>query len=626
MCISGSSVFAQSQYYKSTINSTEEYQALCGKPLTDLYTNVQALKIVYDISSKDIYYLNSKNYPFHHSFCEEVLHYSMDVADFNTINYSMHPQRRYVLACINYYLDSKQYILEFVSEDSISAELLSTLYQKISATFTIGKPSVLLNNQNLLPLSNLSTINTITPNQLYGTQQQQSLVVGTAYGYLRFVDNLTKEINDVKANEIIVIHGSPLALPLCKGVISDALQTPLSHINVLCNNRKTPAAAWLNIFNEKDINALNGKPVKFTVTKSKILVEPCAATAVTNDKKTKAKQSIISDVSNSAISLFNSKQMPSAKSIGNKAMGVWHLQKIQSKHAEQFDVPKGTCAIPFYYYKQHLQNSQVKKNILRLQQMLQGRNTKAEDINKQLKAIRSTIKDAPINATLLTKIQKLIASTDSTARYRFRSSSNAEDLPGFNGAGLYASYSGSLVDTSKPIDQAIKKVWASVWSEAAFWEREYFNINQNSVMMAVLVHQGFPAEQSNGVAITKNLLRDDFPGYMVNAQYGEVSVVAPAAGVTCDQFVIIPSDYFIGEEGKTYAQYITKSSIAKDNSTVLNPKQVQQLYTALTTVKDYFYNMASRTGKAGSYDNFGLDLEFKFNNDKLILKQVRPFK
>jgi pyruvate, water dikinase len=617
---------AQNNYFRYSIEDSSQYAILRGKPLTDLYTNVQSVKIVYDIASKQVYYVNSKSYPFHHNFCVEVLQYEMDIADFNAINYTMHPERKFVLACINYYLDSKQYILEFVSEDSISADLLNVFYKNICSTFKPALPKLLLNNQNLLQLNKASIeyIYTITPDQLYGGQQKQSLVQGNSYGYLNFVENLSKQINDVRRNDIIIIHGNPLALPLCKGVISDALQTPLSHINVLCNNRKTPAAAWINIFNDSTIKNWQGKPVKLTVTKNSVLIEPCSESAITSAIKNTVKRNIVSDANYNTINLFTPSVKPSAKNIGNKAMGVWHLQKIQAKHSNQFDVPQGAFAIPFYYYKQHLQHKNIQTEITQLQNLLKSKNVNNAAVNIQLKAIRKAIKDVTLDPTLLRLVTSNIKSN--TASFRFRSSSNAEDLPGFNGAGLYASYSGKLNDTAKPIAQAIKKVWASVWSEAAFWEREYFNINQSSVLMAVLVHQGFPDEESNGVAITKNLLRDDFPGYTINAQYGEVSVVAPPAGVICDQFLIIPSDYFIGEEGKTYAQYITKSSMAKDNSTVLNPKQVQQLYDALTTVKDYFYNIAARTGKAGSYDNFGLDLEFKFKGDKLILKQVRPFK
>lgn len=46
----------------------------------------------------------------------------------------------------------------------------------------------------------------------------------------------------------------------------------------------------------------------------------------------------------------------------------------------------------------------------------------------------------------------------------FPSSTNAEDLEGFNGAGLYESI--KVMDTSNKddISKAIKAVWASTWT------------------------------------------------------------------------------------------------------------------------------------------------------------------
>ena len=73
----------------------------------------------------------------------------------------------------------------------------------------------------------------------------------------------------------------------------------------------------------------------------------------------------------------------------------------------------------------------------------------------------------------------------------------------------------------RPMDEAMKKVWASLWSYGAYMERQYFGINQRTVYMGILVHRSFPEEQINGVAITKNLYRDSYFGYVVNAQKGK---------------------------------------------------------------------------------------------------------
>ncbi len=58
-------------------------------------------------------------------------------------------------------------------------------------------------------------------------------------------------------------------------------------------------------------------------------------------------------------------------------------------------------------------------------------------------------------------------------RMRFRSSTNAEDLGNFTGAGLYDSKSGDPSDERYPVEDALREVWASIWYFRAFEERTY---------------------------------------------------------------------------------------------------------------------------------------------------------
>ena len=60
---------------------------------------------------------------------------------------------------------------------------------------------------------------------------------------------------------------------------------------------------------------------------------------------------------------------------------------------------------------------------------------------------------------------------DQFESFRFRSSTNAEDLENFNGAGLYDSKAAKKNHKTKTIDAAIKEVWASLWNFRAFNER-----------------------------------------------------------------------------------------------------------------------------------------------------------
>src|SRR5262249_223684 len=121
-------------------------------------------------------------------------------------------------------------------------------------------------------------------------------------------------------------------------------------------------------------------------------------------------------------------------------------------------------------------------------------------------------------------------------RVRFRSSSNTEDLPSFNGAGLYTSVSAELDDPERKVEDAMRIVWASLWNTRAYDERRYANIDDEKIAMGVLVHPASLSEEANGVAVSRNILdRNRGDMYYINVQAGEASVTNPAPGIATDQ-------------------------------------------------------------------------------------------
>jgi phosphoenolpyruvate synthase/pyruvate phosphate dikinase len=80
-----------------------------------------------------------------------------------------------------------------------------------------------------------------------------------------------------------------------------------------------------------------------------------------------------------------------------------------------------------------------------------------------------------------------------------RSSTNSEDLPNFNGAGLYTSMPN--LRTDEQLIEGIKTVWASVWNFEAYEARERAGIDHMKIYMAVLIQEGINSE-SSGVMIT----------------------------------------------------------------------------------------------------------------------------
>ncbi len=68
-------------------------------------------------------------------------------------------------------------------------------------------------------------------------------------------------------------------------------------------------------------------------------------------------------------------------------------------------------------------------------------------------------------------------------KVRLRSSTNAEDLPDFSGAGLYVSHS-ATASGDKSASVRIREVWASVWRWRAFEERRRLAISYMPLPLA----------------------------------------------------------------------------------------------------------------------------------------------
>jgi phosphoenolpyruvate synthase/pyruvate phosphate dikinase len=136
----------------------------------------------------------------------------------------------------------------------------------------------------------------------------------------------------------------------------------------------------------------------------------------------------------------------------------------------------------------------------------------------ELDKLRKAITDAPIDPRVLDTIYKRVRLKLGGRGVFVRSSTNAEDLPGFNGAGLYDTVAN--VVGKKALGEALKVVWASLWNLRAVDERDAFGIDQRQVFAAVLVQVGVDATAA-GVLVTKNLWDpSDDRSFTINAKFG----------------------------------------------------------------------------------------------------------
>src|ERR687894_1808580 len=99
-----------------------------------------------------------------------------------------------------------------------------------------------------------------------------------------------------------------------------------------------------------------------------------------------------------------------------------------------------------------------------------------------------------------------------------RSSSNVEDLPNFNGAGLYDTVPN--VKEEEKLVEAVKTVWASLWNFEAYEARERANIDHSKIFMAVLIQEGINSESSGVMITTDPYNRENRDSMYISAKRG----------------------------------------------------------------------------------------------------------
>ncbi len=310
----------------------------------------------------------------------------------------------------------------------------------------------------------------------------------------------------------------------------------------------------------------------------------------------------------------------SVHKIGGKAANFAELVSMGN-----IPLPEDYFAIPFYYYWQHMKDNGLD---IFIEEMLAEAKFYSNHDYRQMRLIQlqNIIKASPLNQNLIELVENRLDYFSRFSSYRFRSSTNAEDLEAFNGAGLYSSTSAKKDDQDRTISKAIKKVWASAWDIRAFEEREYYKINHYTVAMGILVHRSFPDEDANGVVITSNLYNVNH-AYTVNCQYKDYSIVYPEPGILND-LVLIHTFSF---DGNPYnIEYLSHSNIPELNGeSVLSDDELYELGDYCTAIKNYYYNEIAEDNSCG-YTSFSVDIEFKIDSSvsprKLYIKQARIYR
>lgn len=425
---------------------------------------------------------------------------------------------------------------------------------------------------------------------LLANVQQQAMNAGVTFGTLRAVPWDQLAAGTVSYRDIVVLERLPLDLPLVGGTITEELQTPLAHVNVAAKTRGTPNLALRKALTDPRVQPLLGKPVRFQVTADGWSLRqatpqevedfwrdrqacrgrftPKADLTLQGVHDMEAEGRGFHDSVRFGVKCANYAELRRAFSQYD-ATHPGHLAAINQGHAN-FTTPN--LGVAFAEYDRHVHRSPVTSQdcldmaaecttaadvgvdpCQRASQMcaevvkasqpahlaayvhavLQRADFAADSPLRAaiLHGFRWKIEHTPVDPTFGAQLDAAIGQKFGSAPVRLRSSTNAEDLKGFTGAGLYESFT-AYATGPKRASLRIVKTWGSVWTFRAFEERSFWNIDHEAVYMGVEINPAFPEEKANGVLVTRNLVDPTLWGFYLNAQLGEESVTNPTGGIT----------------------------------------------------------------------------------------------
>ena len=620
--------------FLSQLGCFDDFAALASPPVDATIPGARSLKTVVDRIDDGLYFQNTHDYPIHWDFASA--HLSGQgrplvpmLSAFNTTEYSS-PSRRFLLGAVTYYEASDVYCYEIAPYDTATAEMIEAAYARIVANAWFGADlyfhpasDAVAREAERLPES----VRVITSDALFADVDYLPLNVAESYGRLRFVDADAADGELLSFRDIVVLEAIPNDISVVSGIITEAFQTPLSHINVLSKNRGTPNMSLRGAFSDEALRALDGRWVRLSVRAQDYDIEavdraeadawwaankPGEVRIPGADTDERGLRDIETLVDADAVDLKGAIKA-ATRAFGGKAAHYSVLAQIE-------DVPSPKAfAIPVHYYFEFMTRHGFDAEV---RAMLADPDFTGDPAARdaRLEALRDAMTSAPLDPDLEAALAEKLRTDYPGVRMRFRSSTNAEDLDGFTGAGLYTSKSGQPGDADRPVAGAIREVWASVWSLRAFEERSYRSIDHLAVGMALLVHRSFPDEEANGVALTNNPFDPSGlePAFYVNVQVGETSVVQPPPGVRTDEFL-----YFFDRPGQP-TTFISHSTEVADGDTVLSAAQTFALGVALDRIRGAF----ARAYAGDAW--WAMDVEFKFDGEPgedppLFVKQARPF-
>lgn len=540
------------------------------------------LKIVVDRSEDTWHLLDTRVHPFHVDYiATRVLGMGPDEldADLDAFNASVYmaPDRRFLLGVLSLHSDEDTegserpfLVLETTEADTMHAALLEEFYHYVRARVD-GRLPLLLKPANHGQEHELASVGEarvprILSQELFGNRTRTCLNPGVAEGRLRYFRHPAEYRSAAPQlgwADIVAMACLPDDVPRVAGFVNTEPTTPLSHTNVLASGWGIPNAIVRDLDALVRRDGLDGAWVRYRVSEDAVTLErlsqaPALERPVWHQQRIRMDTPLLDDT---PIMALHRLRRSDRDSYGTKAanLGELHhvldsrtadltafyarprpprpdllahlaqrlgepqaaLERLRAAAAERVAAtvraPEGV-ALPFRLHHLFLTSSPaLQQGVGKLKMALE---LEALDVIDSLCLdLQRLMHSTPVPDEVARAVIGAVPGPPHDGRRLVvRSSSNAEDLPGFSAAGIYDSV--TTVRGPEQLLDAVRQVWTSLLSPRSVRLRHEAGIVLDDTYMGVIIQQYVPAGLG-GVLVTCNpTRRGDFRNVYVNCAAG----------------------------------------------------------------------------------------------------------
>jgi hypothetical protein len=493
--------------------------------------------------------------------------------------------------------------------------------------------------------------------------------LGEGLGYLRIVPR-GRRADSYGPRDVLVTEGTFEDLGLVAGLITSLPQNVHSHVNLRLREKQIPNARIPQVYDNPALAMLDGRLIRLTVSATEARLE--AATLVEAQafwaSHRPPPRVLTANLDETRLLDFSTLAATDAAAYGPKAANLGELFRLlpAPNRAAGFGVP-------FHFHRELLRATGLQAAI----DMVLGDARLPTDAGFRrtaLAELREVIEGASVPAALLGELrapaQAAFGAGYATLPLRFRSSSNVEDGELGSGAGLHDSARGCFADDDdgdqlgpsaclapaekaalevelgrrqaewrehperswlpeiiddltsdltreRTVARALKKVYASLWNERAFEEREYYRMDHRGAFMGLAVNGSFVRERLDAVAVTSVPSSSGTPLYRVVSQKDGQPVVRPPDPTLVAETLVFRRD---AGDRPTDVQILVPSSLSAQP--LWPAARLAELGGLLFAVQDHFAAVVY-PGRP----QLSLDLEIKLTeDDRIVIKQARPYR